>query len=167
MFQKAYTPAETFFGRRKCFAGLQELFADVTKGMHACGNFFRAAKMFRRSAGTFCGRRKRHACLRKLFSDGENVSQVCRNFLRTSQKACMPAETSFGTFQGRRLHVGHRYHGIVEGISQRLQESGDCSIMNVWVIAVQIAEGFLNSVRFFLQDDPMMIRVQPTGSSQS
>src|SRR5437899_2525839 len=100
MFQKAYTPAKTFFGRRKCFAGLQELFADVTKGMHACGNFFRAAKMFRRSAGTFCGRRKRHACLRKLFSDGENVSQVCRNFLRTSQKACMPAETSFGTFQG-------------------------------------------------------------------
>src|SRR5437660_9364292 len=37
-------PAETFFGRRKCFAGLQELFADVAKGMHACGNIFRKVK---------------------------------------------------------------------------------------------------------------------------
>src|SRR6266704_4342254 len=44
MFQKAYTPAQTFFGRRKCFAGLQELSADVAKGMHTCGNIFWKAK---------------------------------------------------------------------------------------------------------------------------
>ena len=47
-------------------------------------------------AGTFRGCFKRHTRLHKLFLDGENVSQVCRNFLRTSQKACIPAETSFG-----------------------------------------------------------------------
>jgi len=39
--------------------------------------------------------------------------------------------------------------------------------MNIWVIAVQIAQGFLNSFRSFLQDDPMMIRAQPASSSQS
>ena len=39
--------------------------------MHACGKFFRTAKMFRSSAGTFFGRRKRHACLRKHLSEGK------------------------------------------------------------------------------------------------
>src|SRR6266704_5946879 len=71
MFQKAYTPAETFFGRRKCFAGLQELFSDGENVSQVCRNFLRTAKMFRRSAGTFCGWRKRHACLWKHFSEGE------------------------------------------------------------------------------------------------
>src|SRR6266566_7887276 len=44
MFQKAYTPAETFFRRRKCFAGLRGLFSDGAKGMHAYGNIFRKVK---------------------------------------------------------------------------------------------------------------------------
>ncbi len=48
------------------------------------------------AAETFRGCFKRHTRLLKLFSDGDNVSQVCGNFLRRAQKACMPAETSFG-----------------------------------------------------------------------
>src|SRR5437879_844328 len=52
--------------------------------------------MFCRSAETFFGRRKCFAGLRGLFSDGENVSQVCEDFFRAAQKACIPAETSFG-----------------------------------------------------------------------
>jgi hypothetical protein len=48
------------------------------------------------AAGTFRGCFKRHTRLRKLSSDGENASQVCGDFFQTAQKACMPAETSFG-----------------------------------------------------------------------
>jgi hypothetical protein len=40
-FQKAVTPAQILFGRRKCCAGLQELFADIAKGMYRAEFFGR------------------------------------------------------------------------------------------------------------------------------
>src|SRR6266571_224263 len=75
-------PAETFFRRRKCFAGLRGLFSDGAKGMHARRDFFRMAQKACMPAGTFFGLRKRHACLQELFSDGAKGMHACGNIFR-------------------------------------------------------------------------------------
>src|SRR5439155_24471201 len=86
------------FRSRKRWGWLRKLFADVLKGMHACGKFVRTAKMFRRSARTFFGRRKCFAGLRGLFSDGAKGMHACGNIFRT--------ETSRNTFAGAKDSVG-------------------------------------------------------------
>src|SRR5438876_9839659 len=66
--------AGTFRGCFKMHTRLRKLFSDGENVSQVCRNFFRTAKMFRRSAGTFRGWRKRHACLWKHFSEGEMCS---------------------------------------------------------------------------------------------
>ena len=60
------------------------------------------------------------------------------------------------------LQAGHGdgAEGIVEGISQHLQHSCNCAVVDVRIVAVEIAQGFLDSVRRFLQDNPMMVSIQ-------
>src|SRR2546427_778205 len=67
---------QKIFGLQKRCSCLQELFADVSKDMHACTNFVRTAKSSCRSAGTLFGRFKRHADLQKLCFDGEMYFHV-------------------------------------------------------------------------------------------
>ena len=95
MFQKAYTPAETFCGRRKCFAGLQGLFADGAKGMHACGNIFRKAKC----CSTFPGEQGT-GVIDVLFGTGMLKEDVPRRYSRKKRGSVRRSRNSLGRIVG-------------------------------------------------------------------